>query len=61
MGWAVLAEVPPAPAIAGGGLCIGGVIVARSGGGLRLRLRQAPVEGYVAKPANRWAMAQSPR
>jgi drug/metabolite transporter (DMT)-like permease len=45
MGWAVLAEIPPALAIAGGALCIGGVIVARSGGGLRLRARPAAVEG----------------
>lgn len=33
LGWLVLAEVPPIIAIAGGALCIGGVIVARSGGG----------------------------
>jgi len=45
MGWAVLAEVPPTLAIAGGALCIGGVIVARSGGRLRLRPRPAPIEG----------------
>jgi hypothetical protein len=30
MGWQVLGEVPPAAVIAGGALCIGGVLVARS-------------------------------
>lgn len=45
MSWAVLGEVPPTLAIAGGAMCIGGVIVARSRGGWRLRPLQAPVEG----------------
>jgi drug/metabolite transporter (DMT)-like permease len=45
MAWAVLGEVPPALAIAGGGLCIGGVIVARSRGGFRLRPRRVPAQG----------------
>jgi drug/metabolite transporter (DMT)-like permease len=45
MGWAVLGEVPPALAIAGGALCIAGVIVARSKGApLRWR-RSAAAEG----------------
>jgi drug/metabolite transporter (DMT)-like permease len=42
LAWAVLGEVPPALAIVGGVLCIGGVVVARSRGGLRgLALRRA--------------------
>jgi len=45
MGWAVLGEVPPALAIAGGALCIGGVIAVRSGGGLRLRPLRTAAEG----------------
>jgi drug/metabolite transporter (DMT)-like permease len=32
LGWALLSEVPPSMAIAGGALCIGGVIIARSTG-----------------------------
>lgn len=36
MSWALLAEVPPALALAGGALCIGGVVVTRSRGGLRI-------------------------
>jgi drug/metabolite transporter (DMT)-like permease len=36
MAWIILGEVPPALAIIGGVLCIGGVIVARNRGGLRL-------------------------
>ena len=32
LAWLVLAEVPSWLAIAGGALCIGGVVVARSGG-----------------------------
>ncbi|HEX5014759.1 MAG TPA: DMT family transporter [Candidatus Limnocylindrales bacterium] len=32
MAWAILSEVPSLLAVAGGALCIGGVIVARSGG-----------------------------
>jgi drug/metabolite transporter (DMT)-like permease len=39
MAWLVLGEVPPALAIAGGALCIGGVIVARSRGALPWRRR----------------------
>jgi drug/metabolite transporter (DMT)-like permease len=35
MAWAVLGEAPPALAIVGGVLCIGGVVVARSRGSLR--------------------------
>jgi drug/metabolite transporter (DMT)-like permease len=38
MAWLILREAPPALAIVGGLLCIGGVIVARSRGGLRLPL-----------------------
>ncbi|MEO5964270.1 MAG: DMT family transporter [Candidatus Limnocylindrales bacterium] len=34
MGWALLGEIPPVLGIAGGVLCIGGVIVARSRGSL---------------------------
>ena len=40
MAWAILREVPPTLAIAGGLLCIGGVIVARSRGSLRLPARR---------------------
>ncbi len=36
LGWIMLAEVPPVVAIAGGALCIGGVVVARSRGRPRL-------------------------
>lgn len=39
MAWLLLGEVPPALAFAGGALCIGGVIVARSGGRIGLRRR----------------------
>jgi drug/metabolite transporter (DMT)-like permease len=45
MAWGLLNEVPPPLAIAGGALSIGGVIVARSRGGLRLRRLRAPAEG----------------
>lgn len=45
MAWALLAEVPPALAVLGGALCIGGVVVARSSG-LRWPRRAA-----VAEPA----------
>jgi drug/metabolite transporter (DMT)-like permease len=41
LGWLLLHETPPAVAIAGGALCIGGVIVARSPG--RLNWRRGPV------------------
>jgi drug/metabolite transporter (DMT)-like permease len=39
MAWLLLGEVPPALAIAGGALCIGGVIVARSRGAFPWRRR----------------------
>jgi drug/metabolite transporter (DMT)-like permease len=39
MAWLLLGEVPPVLAIAGGALCIGGVIVARSRGALPWRRR----------------------
>ena len=39
MGWAVLGEAPPAPALAGGALCLAGVFVAR--GGLSARRRRS--------------------
>ena len=39
LAWLMLNEVPPAFAFLGGGLCIGGVIVARSRGRLGLRRR----------------------
>jgi len=39
LAWLMLNEVPPALAFAGGALCIGGVIVARSRGRLGLRRR----------------------
>jgi drug/metabolite transporter (DMT)-like permease len=39
MAWLVLAEVPPALALLGGALCIGGVVVARSRGRIGLRRR----------------------
>lgn len=45
MGWAILGEVPPSLALAGGALCIGGVIVARSTGRLPWR---RPAEGEAA-------------
>lgn len=44
LGWLVLGEVPPALAIAGGVVCIAGVVVARSGGPRRSAV-PAPVEG----------------
>jgi len=31
LGWAVLGEAPPALALAGGALCLAGVVVARRG------------------------------
>jgi drug/metabolite transporter (DMT)-like permease len=40
LAWLMLNEVPPALALAGGALCIGGVIVARSRGGFGLRPRR---------------------
>ena len=40
LAWLMLNEVPPALALAGGALCIGGVIVARSRGRLGLRPRR---------------------
>jgi drug/metabolite transporter (DMT)-like permease len=45
LAWLLLREVPPPLALFGGALCIGGVIVARSSGGLRLRRVRAPAEG----------------
>ena len=39
LAWLMLNEVPPALAFVGGALCIGGVIVARSRGRIRLRPR----------------------
>lgn len=39
MAWLILAEVPPALALAGGALCIGGVVVARGGGRIGPRRR----------------------
>ena len=42
MAWLLLGEVPPALAILGGALCIGGVIVARSRGALPWRRGAAP-------------------
>ena len=50
MGWAILGEVPPALAIAGGALCVGGVVVARSSGGLRLPTRGQPTRREPAVP-----------
>lgn len=41
LAWLVLNEVPPALAFAGGALCIGGVVVARSGGRIGLRRSRA--------------------
>jgi drug/metabolite transporter (DMT)-like permease len=43
MAWLLLGEVPPALAIAGGALCIGGVVVARSRGTLPWRRRVVAV------------------
>jgi drug/metabolite transporter (DMT)-like permease len=43
MAWAILSEVPPWLAVAGGALCIGGVIVARSAGARAPRPAPAPV------------------
>ena len=56
MAWLVLGEVPPALAIAGGALCIVGVIVARSRGGLPWRpqpggRRRAAPGRAVSSPA----------
>ena len=42
MAWLLLAETPPALALLGGVLAIGGVIVARSAGRPRLGLRRSP-------------------
>lgn len=44
LGWLVLREVPAPLALLGGALCIGGVIVARTGGAIRWR-RARPAEG----------------
>ena len=41
LGWLVLNEVPPALALVGGALCVGGVIVARSSGSLPRRRAMA--------------------
>ena len=41
MAWLLLGEVPPALALAGGVLCIAGVVVARSSGSLRGRAAAA--------------------
>jgi drug/metabolite transporter (DMT)-like permease len=49
MAWALLGEVPALLAIAGGALCIGGVVVARSGGLRRARpAREASAGGGAA-------------
>jgi drug/metabolite transporter (DMT)-like permease len=40
LAWLLLAEVPPALALVGGALCIGGVVVARSRGRLRFSPRR---------------------
>jgi drug/metabolite transporter (DMT)-like permease len=49
MAWAVLGEVPSWLAIAGGALCIGGVVVARSSGLRRAQpAREAPAGGGPA-------------
>ena len=40
LGWLLLNEVPPTLAFLGGALCIGGVIVARSGGRIGLPVRR---------------------
>ena len=45
MGWLLLDEVVPPLAVLGGALCIGGVLVARSRGSLRLVPRRSPAEG----------------
>lgn len=45
LAWALLGEVPAVIAIAGGALCISGVVLARSGGG---RYRAAAQAGVVA-------------
>ena len=50
MAWAILSEVPPWLAVAGGALCIGGVIVARSGG-IRVP-RPAPATAAATDPAD---------
>ena len=47
MAWLVLGEIPPMLAIAGGVLCIVGVIVARSRGSLAIRRRAAPASTAV--------------
>jgi drug/metabolite transporter (DMT)-like permease len=39
LGWLLLGEVPSAPALAGGGLCLAGVYVSRGEGALRSRYR----------------------
>ena len=49
MAWLVLAEAPSWPAIAGGALCIGGVVVARSGS-IR-RSRPAPATASTTTEA----------
>lgn len=40
MGWLFLGEVPPALALLGGALCLGGVILARSGGSGKMTKRE---------------------
>jgi len=50
MAWAILNEVPSLLAVAGGALCIGGVIVARSGG-VRAP-RPAPAPAPATDPAD---------
>jgi drug/metabolite transporter (DMT)-like permease len=42
MGWIVLGETPPALALAGGALCLAGVVVARGAGALRRRAQREP-------------------
>jgi drug/metabolite transporter (DMT)-like permease len=48
LGWIVLGELPPAAAIAGGVLCIGGVVVARSSGRAWRRAKRPVTEGREA-------------
>jgi drug/metabolite transporter (DMT)-like permease len=50
MAWAILGEVPSWLAVAGGALCIGGVVVARSGG-IRAR-RPTPIPATAAEAAD---------
>ena len=48
MAWALLSEVPSWLAIAGGALCIAGVVVARSGGARQATAPAAPVPASAA-------------